>query len=142
MQALRNFHRGMWIATWYMLILVSIAFLLSELFSVGGTVVGGLQYFEPTYFDYWGELWHLIVLLSILTVAFWFQAESVEEDYIEYLFADYAVSIAKNNSEIGLSEGSELGLAGNIGGSIGISDEVEIVMSEKREGGGESNKQS
>lgn len=114
-QAIRNFHRGMWLASWYSLGLIVIAIIADSYISVGDAVpLFGVTYTKPTYFDYWTPVWHLGVVTAIGVVAFWSLFESTEEDHIEYLFADYAVSIGRSSSTVDLAEDTELTISGNL----------------------------
>lgn len=114
-QAIRNFHRGMWITSWYSLVLISVSITVDSWLHVGSTVpLFGVEYAEPAYFEYWTPLWHLVVVAVVGVVIFWLLFESTEEDYIEYLFADYAVSIGNKDSTIALAEETELTISGNL----------------------------
>jgi len=119
-QAIRNFHRGMWITAWYSSLLLLIAGLIKWGFSVGETIpVVGVSYFEPAYFDYWQPLWHLQILALGGVIVFWQLFESSEEDYIEYLFADYAVAISKSTNNITFDDNPHITISGNIHTPIG-----------------------
>lgn len=114
-QAIRNFHRGMWITAWYSLTLILLAMIVDSRFSIGGTVpLFGVEYTQPAYFDYWTPLWHLAVVAAVGVVIFWLLFESSEEDYVEYLFADYAVAIGATDSTVALAEETELTISGDL----------------------------
>lgn len=114
-QAIRNFHRGMWLTSWYLLALIVITIIADACLTVGDAVpLFGVDYMKPAYFDYWTPIWHLGVVAAIGVAVFWLLFESTEEDYIEYLFADYAVSIGSENSTVVLAEDTELTFSGNL----------------------------
>jgi len=114
-QALRNFYRGMWIASWYFLILLLLSLAANACLSTGETIsVVGVAYAQPSYFQYWTPLWHLVVIAVGGVVVFWRLFESTEEDYIEYLFADYAVAIGSGEQSLTLAEDTELSLSGEV----------------------------
>ncbi|USZ69550.1 hypothetical protein NGM10_07410 [Halorussus salilacus] len=114
-QAIRNFHRGMWLASWYSLVLVGIAIVVDTFLIPGDPVAPfGVEYARPAYFDYWTPVWHLAVVAVAGVVVFWLLFESTEEDYIEYLFADYAVAIGSEGNTVSLGEGTELAISGNL----------------------------
>ncbi|MFB6176493.1 MAG: hypothetical protein ABEI99_05005 [Halobaculum sp.] len=100
MQAIRNFHRGLWIAAWYSTVLVSGAILAEQLLTDGQTVLTGVTYRTPAYVQFWPDLWQLAVVGAGAAGSFWALFESYEEDYVEYLFADYAVGIDTPTQEI------------------------------------------
>jgi hypothetical protein len=107
-QALRNFNRGMWVASWYLLLTLLCAWTADACWTVGETVYSGVVYTRPAYFDYWTPLWHLVGVALVLVWGFWVLTESFEEDYVEYLFSDYAVAIAGNGTEVTLASDSRL----------------------------------
>jgi hypothetical protein len=113
MQAIRNFHRGMWIASWYATILLGATLIADLCFSVGESLYLGVTYTEPTYLGYWEPLWHLLLLSGGAVLAFWFLFESADEDYIEYLFADYAVAISSSATSVTLEDQATLELTGD-----------------------------
>lgn len=96
-QVLRNFNRGMWVASWYVLVALCIAWILDGFLEGGVTLYAGFVYQQPAFFDYWTPAWHLVIVTSVAVWGFWTLSESYEEDYIEYLFSDYAVAIADND---------------------------------------------
>lgn len=103
-QALRNFNRGMWIASWYLLLTLLCAWMADAYWAEGETVYPGVVYYRPAYFDYWTPMWHLVVVAGALVWGFWMLTESFEEDYVEYLFSDYAIAITGNGTEITLPD--------------------------------------
>lgn len=62
----------------------------------------------------------MLVLVSLAGVLFfWVQAESSEEDYIEYLFADYVVAVASEAEDISFDQDTPLKITGELAsGSI------------------------
>lgn len=123
MQALRNLNRGMWITSWYAsLLLVSVLVVDRRLDSGEPIRILGIEYEQPLFFEYWVPVW-MLVLVSIAGVAFfWILAESIEEDYIEYLFADYVVAVASEAEDISFDEDTPL----NITGQLDFSSEHQV----------------
>lgn len=113
-QALRNFHRGMWIANWYLLLALTAALVLDSLYSPGNRIYHGVEYAKPAFFSYWEPVWHLLAVVAIAVAAFWYLFESSEEDYIEYLFADYAVGITTGTTELSFEERPQIELSGTV----------------------------
>jgi len=110
-QALRNFNRGMWIATWYLLVALVAAWVTDSLFAEGEAIYAGVVYARPAYFEYWTPVWHLVSAAIVVVWAFWVLTESFEEDYVEYLFSDYVVAITGNGTEIQLPDDVKLTVA-------------------------------
>lgn len=113
-QALRNFHRGMWIASWYLFLALTIALLLDYCFAPRDTIYSGIEYYRPAFFTYWTPVWHLLIIVAIAVAAFWYLFESSEEDYIEYLFTDYAVGITTGSTKLSFEENPEVELSGSV----------------------------
>lgn len=114
-QAIRNFHRGMWIASWYSLVMIVAAVWADARLEVGNTIpVLRVEYARASYFEYWTPIWHLVIITAIGVFVFWLLFESTEEDYIEYLFADYAVAIGKEGDTVALADESELTISGDL----------------------------
>lgn len=114
-QAIRNFHRGMWLTSWYSLVPLLVAMTADACLRVGDSVpLFGVDYARPAYFDYWTPLWHLVVVAAVGVVVFWLLFESTEEDYIEYLFADFAVAIGSEGSTVSFVEDDELAVSGEL----------------------------
>lgn len=130
-QAIRNFHRGMWLTSWYSLLLLVLAPGLQWLSGPGWVTSLGVTYAGPAYADYWTPVWQLAVVAALLTVVFWLLFESTEEDYIEYLFADYAVAISSSDTERSL-EPSEITVSGSI--SATLDSDVDLETRECRDG--------
>lgn len=103
-QAIRNFSRGMWITSWYVLALTIAAYVLDCWFDSGDSIWGLWEYARPTYFSVWLPTWILPLTAASSVVIFWALYRSAEEDYIEYLFADYAVSIIDSDLSLQFPE--------------------------------------
>ncbi|WP_148858484.1 hypothetical protein [Natronococcus pandeyae] len=101
-QAIRNFHRAMWLTSWYSLILVTIFVMLDNFSSLQILLeLVGLEYSEPGLFGYWGPNWHFIIGFGILTFIFQRIAIKFEIQFTEYLFSDYRVSREQDREENG-----------------------------------------
>lgn len=114
MQAIRNFQRGLWIAAWYSTVLVIAVLLADGYFEAGETVYQGVTYARPAYFDYWTPLWNVVVVGIVAVVCFWSLFESFEEDYVEYLFVDYAIGTETPTRTVRFSEEDSLRLRGSL----------------------------
>lgn len=115
MQALRNLYRGMWIASWYASVLLIAVFIADSVLIPGTDVpIVGLEYARPAIFQYWAATWTLLPIALAGVLFFWLQAESSEEDYIEYLFADYVVAVASQTENISFDEDSSLAITGEV----------------------------
>lgn len=117
-QAIRNFHRGMWVTSWHVSLLLGLSILLNGHYATNDSILLGIQYSEPGLFSYWTPLWQVFPLSLVSVLIFWYLFERSEEDYIEYLFTDYAVSITSRGTEVNLSSGSNLELLGNLSTTI------------------------
>jgi len=141
-QAIRNFHRGMWLTSWYATLLILLAVVLNKRLNTGDDIpVLQIKYAEPAYFDYWMPVWHLAVVSFIGVIIFWFLSESSEKDYLEYLFADYAVSKGSEETNITVGEESALTISGDITTQIDWEDGSDTESTDEAEegGGGEEN---
>ncbi|MFB6175668.1 MAG: hypothetical protein ABEI99_00720 [Halobaculum sp.] len=118
MQAIRNFQRGLWIAAWYSTVSILLVLVLDGNFDVGETVYGGVAYTRPAYYDYWTPLWNLLVVGVVAVVCFWSLFESFEEDYVEYLFVDYAIGTETPTRSVQFSERGTLNVGGSLSGEI------------------------
>lgn len=113
MQALRNLNRGMWITSWYAAVVIAFLGLIDWTYEQGDMLpLINHTYQQPFYFEYWLPMGLLFVLSLIGILFFWFQAESSEEDYIEYLFADYVVAVASEAEDISFAEDTSLEITG------------------------------
>ena len=120
MQALRNLNRGMWITSWYAsLLLVSVLVIDGRLDSGEPISILGLEYEQPIFFEYWVPVWMLVLVSLAGVLFFWILAESIEEDYIEYLFADYVVAVASEAEDISFDEDTPLNITGQLDFSSG-----------------------
>lgn len=88
-QAIRNFHRGMWTATWITLALWSVVVSVDALVESGVPVLGA-EYQQGLLLDFWSPGWHLVAVLAVL--GFRYLAEVYEEEFIEHLFTDFVVA--------------------------------------------------
>lgn len=91
-QAIRNFHRGMWIAMWWALV-VLLGALAPNLWLSPGDDLFGIVYQKPGFLGYWSPFEYAILLTGVFVYGFWSLAESFEEEFIEYLFTDYLVAV-------------------------------------------------
>lgn len=91
-QALRNFHRGMWIATWWALLILFVPDAVQHVVESGNNVFG-VTYQSSGLLNYWTPTWHIYVVLLTAIYGFWYMAQSFTEEFIEYLFTDYAVTV-------------------------------------------------
>jgi hypothetical protein len=124
MQALRNFHRGLWLSAWYSTLLVTGAIIADACFEPGETIYLGITYTRPTFFSYWTPLWHILLVGIIAIICFWLLFESFEEDYIEYLFVDYAIGIETPSHELHFSEDEVIQFAGSVSNEITADSDI------------------
>lgn len=119
LQAIRNFNRGMWLASWYSCVLLVAAFVANQVFTAGEDLPGfGIPYRTPSYFSSGLPVPQLFVISVIGVVVFWLIFESTEDDYLEYLFVDYAIAIVGDENELSLAEGTEIVLSGEIDANL------------------------
>ncbi|AZH26844.1 hypothetical protein [Haloplanus aerogenes] len=118
-QAIRNFHRGMWITAWYSSVLLIISIYLKRYFAGETIPPFGIEYVESAYFVYWTPLWHVVVISLISVFVFWYLFESAEEDYIEYLFVDYAVAVGDSENAVTFTQEEDIVIAGDLTANIG-----------------------
>ncbi|WP_135823678.1 hypothetical protein [Halorussus ruber] len=90
-QAIRNFHRGMWIACYFSLLLMFTAVIArgfsKEITSLAEFV--GLTVWKPVVVELWTPLWILCLGYALLLYFFWELKEDFEEEFIEYLLTDF-----------------------------------------------------
>jgi len=107
-QALRNFYRGIWIATWWFCGLIAFSTVLvfcfeGTEFSKCVTFLGGSNlcwnYNTPSVYHSWAEAWQLLVPAVLIVFLANRSYESQAEDFVEYLFTDYAVAIESEQRE-------------------------------------------
>ncbi|MEZ3145039.1 hypothetical protein [Halobaculum sp. MBLA0143] len=108
-QALRNFYRGSWIAMWWFSGLIALSTLLvfcfegsefSKCFVLLGNSDICWKYNTPNVYQSWAEAWQLLVPAVFATLLANRSYESQAEDFVEYLFTDYAVAIESEQSEL------------------------------------------
>lgn len=90
-QALRNFHRGMWIACFGSAVLYLWVVLGAHLPGWAVSAVGtvGIEPWQPAIRTRWSPLWTLPATLLLASYAFWELAEKFEEEFVEYLLTDF-----------------------------------------------------
>lgn len=86
MQALRNLYRGVWIAGWYILVLV----VTSIPFTTPYTQCFSLLFCELSYFS----LLILLVIVLIFVILFRYINEKRNKKFVEYLFTDYMATVS------------------------------------------------
>ncbi len=108
-QALRNFYRGIWIASWWFGVLIFFSTLLVFFFEGTGVsrcavLIGSSDicwtYNTPNVHQLWMEAWQLLVPAVFVVFLASQSYESQAEDFVEYLFTDYAVAIESEEREI------------------------------------------
>lgn len=100
MQAIRNFFRGMWTTSWIVSIVLLVSISLQTMFSSGEQIMPGIVYEPGALYSQILPYW-MFPLVSILGIfLFYHYFEYFEEDYIEYLFADYAVGISTKQIDV------------------------------------------
>lgn len=115
LQAIRNFNRGMWLASWYSCVLLPIVLLGDNTLNAGDNVpVLGIEYRSPTYFAHLLSVPHLLAVAVAGVIVFWLIFESTEDDYLEYLFVDYAIAIGNKGADLRLPEGADITLSGEV----------------------------
>lgn len=102
-QARRNFYRGLWIAAWWFGVFVFAATVLIPLFDQCLSVIswrGSVlwQYSRPNFHSVWSPAWQLLIPTVIVIYLAKHGYESQEEDFIEYLFTDYATTLEDTDS--------------------------------------------
>lgn len=103
-QAIRNFHRGMWAATWSALTLWIVVVIVDSLV-VRGAWVLGVQYRQASLFELWSPVWHVLATLALGVVGFRRLAAVYEQEFVEYLFTDFVVATREHDVEP--SDGSD-----------------------------------
>lgn len=101
-QAIRNFHRGMWISIWYLLSYIIMVLMFEKILTILGLASGKIiiksDSFLYTIFKPW---WLILPILITLLVGFWYLADNYEEEFIEYLFTDYVVGRKSKQDTVG-----------------------------------------
>lgn len=132
MQALRNFNRGMWITAWYTSALITVVLIVDWNLDSGDTIpIVNFTYEQPVVFEYVEATWILVPIALVSVLFFWMQAESSEEDYIEYLFADYVVAVASEEEDISFAEDNTLAVTGHLTTELVGLSEQENKLREK-----------
>lgn len=105
-QGLRNFYRGVWIATWWFGVALVIALVASWCFEgvVNSMCTNDWRMFQWEYqTPNFRSVWTPTRQLLLPTVAVIYLArrayESQEEDFIEYLFTDYATAVKPDRED-------------------------------------------
>ncbi|NEU58778.1 hypothetical protein [Halorussus sp. MSC15.2] len=100
-QAIRNFHRGMWIACYFSLLLM-VTVVVARGFSEQVTVFAefvGLTVWKPVIVEFWTPIWMLCLGYAVLLYFFWELKEDFEEEFIEYLLTDFLAIHEKVDEE-------------------------------------------
>lgn len=101
-QAIRNFHRAMWIVSWYSAIAISALYVFETNPDTQEVLTHiGITYRSPGLFSQWGPDWHLIIASVLLTIGFQRLARKFELQFTEYLFSDYLVSRQQSRDKKG-----------------------------------------
>jgi hypothetical protein len=107
-QAIRNFHRGMWLASWYSLVVISALYILDKYPETRQySRIFGIAFNQPELFNQWEPNWHIVLIFLLLTVSFYYLLKEFESQFTEYLFSDYVVSRQRIRDEKGWREGDE-----------------------------------
>jgi hypothetical protein len=98
-QAIRNFHRGMWIATIFAAAIFGFVALGEYL---PGWVVAlvswfGVEPWTPAVQGHWSPIWTLAAASLLASYGFWELKEKFEEEFVEYLFTDYVTCHAEEH---------------------------------------------
>lgn len=107
-QAVRNFHRGMWVSTWFIWMFVIVYELGSLISPLGGWLYRGLFCFgnadtcSPLLIETYPSLVILAVLLVVLVI-FWRLTVYYERIFVRYLITDYFVVL--QNQDAGNRDG-------------------------------------
>lgn len=103
-QALRNFHRGMWIASYFSVLLLG-AVAVARTFPERVTSIVelvGLTVWKPVVVELWTPIWLLCLGYTAILYLFWELKEDFEEEFVEYLLTDFVAihtEIAEENGE-------------------------------------------
>ena len=90
MQALRNLYRGVWIAVWYVVMLLGAAMIVRH----GLLTCEFFQFLKPGYYQFWSDLWQLLLISLCAVVIFRHIYERRNRDFVEYLFTNYAAAVS------------------------------------------------
>lgn len=123
LQAIRNFNRGMWITSWYSCLLLALAIVGERMFDSGEQIpVLGFDYLPPTYFSQFLPVPYFFGVAVAGVIVFWLIFESTEDDYLEYLFVDYAIAIGNEGTELRLPEDASVVVSGEIDANVRTED--------------------
>lgn len=118
MQALRNFYRGMWLASWWLFVFLLVAALadLTATWTSEWALTDSIPftYRAPTYRELWQPMWQLVPVAGVFVFLFRNRYESHEEDVIEYLFTDYATAIELGGTTISFDDEARLELSHDV----------------------------
>jgi hypothetical protein len=105
-QAIRNFHRGMWVATWFIWLFVIVYEVGAAISPLGGWpyrnlfCFGGVEICSPFLIEAHSSLVISVVLLLVLAV-FWRLTVYYERVFIRYLITDYFVVLQNRDADDG-----------------------------------------
>jgi hypothetical protein len=105
-QAIRNFHRGMWVATWFIWLFVIVYEVGAAISPLGGWpyqnlfCFGGVETCSPFLIEAHSSLVISVVLLLVLAV-FWRLTVYYERVFIRYLITDYFVILQNRDVDGG-----------------------------------------
>ncbi|WP_042663232.1 hypothetical protein [Haloferax sp. ATB1] len=90
-QAIRNFHRGLWIAFYFITVLLTVSWLGQLLSGVLNPIYGivGVTPWTPVIEELWNPTPLLILGTAVTSYLFWELTEEYEEEFIEYLLVDF-----------------------------------------------------
>lgn len=103
-QAIRNFHRGMWVSTWFIWMFVIVYEIGSAISPLGQWPYRGLFCFgdvetcSPFLIEAYPSLVILAVLLAVLVI-FWILTVYYERAFIRYLITDYFVVLQNQEAD-------------------------------------------
>lgn len=105
-QAIRNFHRGMWVATWFIWLFVIVYEVGAAISPLDGWpyrdlfCFGGVETCSPFLIETHSSLVISVVLLLVLAV-FWRLTVYYERVFIRYLITDYFVVLQNRDADDG-----------------------------------------
>lgn len=105
MQALRNLYRGVWIASWVVLLLVLVSLAIQRV--LVGCEYLPIQFHPAGYYRIWPHLWQLLPPTLGAVVAFRYLNKQRNRKFVEYLFTDYAAAVSLSGSTTTESSGEE-----------------------------------
>lgn len=105
-QAIRNFHRGMWVTTWFIWLFIIVYEVGAAISPLGGWpyrdlfCFGGVETCSPFLIEAHSSLVISVVLLLVLAV-FWRLTVYYERVFIRYLITDYFVVLQNRDADDG-----------------------------------------